>query len=71
MCSAGHDFSLIQHENLIRVHDAGNPLGNDHLGRIGKVRIDCLAQPGVGFIIQRRAGIVQQQNLRIVDKRSG
>lgn len=69
MCSAGHDFSLIQHENLIRVHNAGNPLGDDHLGRVGKVRIDRLAQPGVCFIIQRRAGIIQNQNLRVVGKR--
>ena len=71
MRTAGHDFSLIQYENLIRVHDAGNPLGDDHLGGVGKVRIDRLAQPGIRFIVQRRAGIVQNQNLRVVGKRPG
>ena len=45
--------SLIQDDDLIRVHDRAYPLSNDEHGSIKDFFFQCRAQSGVGFKIQR------------------
>ena len=68
MRTPGHNPAMIQQKNFIRMHDAGNPLRYDDFRRVSEMSADRLAQPGIRLVVQRAAGIVQQQDFRIVQK---
>ena len=65
------DFAAIQHEDGIRIHNGGEPVGNDQRGA-------ALHQLGEGFLhcplgggIQRAGGFIQQQDRRVFEYRPG
>ena len=63
--------SLLEHEDDIRAPYARNPLRDEDRRRIRIMRAQGLAQGRVRPIVQRAAGIVQNQDLGIARQRAG
>ena len=65
------DQSALDHENAIGVHDGGEPVGDDErrapLAQFG----DCLLDVALGFRIERRGRLVEQDDRRVLDQRAG
>ena len=63
--------AVIQHQDPVRVHNRGNPLGNNEgCGVIGKLP-DGMTQPGVGGEVQGGGRVIQNQNGGLTDQSPG
>ena len=63
-------YPVVEHQDPVGVFDGADPLGNEehrHPLRPG----DGTAESGVGRIVQRTGGIIQNQDLRAADKGPG
>ena len=58
------DLAAVEDEDLIRVADGADALGDDDLRRAGQLLCKPFAQGRVGLIVQRGERIVEDQNLR-------
>ena len=66
-----HDLTVLHHHNEVRIHNGGKSVGN-HKGCATLHHIDHrLLDQGLGQGIQRRRGLIQDQNGRIGQHRSG
>ena len=56
--------AVLQHQDLITVHDGADALGNDDGGGAREGLGQALAEGGIGLIIQGAGGVVQDQKFR-------
>ena len=63
--------SLIHDNNPICSLDTGNPLGNDQLGRTRDFLSKSFSDPGIRSRIHRAGRIIQDQDLRFLQKSTG
>lgn len=61
-------FSVLQHQNMIRVQNGADPLGNHNGGHIPIVFPQRLSERCIRPVIQRAGRIVQNQDFRIPGK---
>ena len=64
-------MAVIHDEDHVRVHDRGHALGDDDLGGFGDIGPEALADEGVGARIHRAGGIVEDQDLRLLQEGAG
>ena len=70
MGADGVDLSVIHDDDLIRIHDRSDALGDDQLGHVldgGQLPADL----GFRRRIDGAGGIIENQNLRFFQKRTG
>ena len=70
MVAAASQGTAVENENLIRLADAGDALGDDKDRCIVQL-VQGLAQSGVCCVVQRAGAVVQDQELRLPDKGPG
>ena len=63
----GDDLAAIHDDDLVRVHQRGDALGDDDLGDLGPLRGQRLTDHGVGLGIDGAGGIVEDQHLRLFE----
>ena len=63
--------ALVQHNDLVRVHQRSNTLGNDKLSGIGDFVPQCLPDTSVRVGVHGTGGVVQNQDLRLFQQCSG
>ena len=61
-----HDPSAVHDENAVRILHRGDTLGDDDLCGIRKLILKCLTDQGIGLCVDRRGGIVEDQDLRLL-----
>ena len=64
-------MAVIQHQNLVGVLQTGGTLADDEHGQCPGQRRQCLAQGGVGGVVQRAGAVIQNQNVRLAHQRTG
>ena len=65
------DLAAVEHNDLIRMADGADALGDDDFGRIMKLCCQTLAQLRVRAVVQRGEGVVEDQNFRLPRQRAG
>ena len=71
MLADSHDFTMVQHHNLVGAHDGGDALGNNqHRGMVG-LFAQSLSKRGVGRIIKGRETVVENKYFRLFCQRAG
>ena len=63
--------SVVQNDDLIRMHDGGDPLGDDDLRAAGQAPGKPLPDLRLCGRVHRAGGIVQDQHLRLLQNRPG
>ena len=66
-----HHPAVIHHHDQIRIHDGGDPLGNDQLGGVGQLRGESLPDLGVGGGVHGAGAVIQNQDLGLFQQRPG
>jgi hypothetical protein len=64
VCSTVHDPAVVQHQDLVRFGDGGNPLGHDDDGGIGGGALERRPEPGVRGDVQGGEGVVKEVDPR-------
>ena len=64
-------MAVVQHQNLIRVLQAGGALAHDEHGQAAGQSSQCLAQSSIGGVVQCAGAVVKDQNLRLAHKGAG
>ena len=67
----GDDLAAIHDDDLVRVHQRGDALGDDDLRHFRPLRGQRLTDHGVGLGIDGAGGIVEDQHLRLFEQRAG
>ena len=65
-----HDVAIIEHQDLIGVHDGRDALGDDHDGGVVQLMGQSRAQRGIGLVIERGETVIKDEDLRIDRKRT-
>ena len=65
------DPSMLQDYDLVGVHDGGYPLGNDDFRASFQITGQPFADAGLCGSVHRAGGIVQDQDLRMLQERPG
>ena len=63
--------ALVEDDDAVGIADRADALGNDELRRLAAGLAQALAQNAVGAEVQRREGIVKNQNFRLATDRAG
>ena len=71
MGAKAHQMAVVQHQNLIRVLQAGGALAHDEHGQVAGQSSQCLAQGGIGGVVQCAGAVVKDQNFRLAHKGAG
>ena len=64
MGALAHNAAFVQHKDLLGLHDGGYALRYDDDGGISSGLGQRLTECRIGFIIQRREGIVKEIDFR-------
>ena len=65
------NMAVVHHENEVGVLHGRDALGDDDLGRFGDIGAEALADERVGARVDRGGRVVEDQNLRLFEKRPG
>ena len=65
------DASVIHDDNTVSILNRRDTLCNNQLGRVWNLVDKCLLNHGIGFGIHSRSTVIQDQNSRFLQKRSG
>ena len=71
MVAHGGDHAVFQHDDHVGILDGGNTLGDDQLGGLGDEFPEGLADHGVGFGIHGGSGVVQNEDLGLLQQGTG
>ena len=71
MSALPHDAAIIEHQDLIGVHDGRDALGDDHDGGVVQLMGQPCAQGGIGLVIERGEAVIKDEDLRFDRKRTG
>ena len=66
VCAALHDFSFVQHAYLVGMLDGAQAVGNGDGGSRGHQSFQCVLHQSLALGVQRRGGLVENQNGRIL-----
>ena len=66
-----HEPAVVEHDDLVGVDDARDPLRDDDHGRLAGDRAQRCPQPRVGGEVERGERVVEQVDLRSADDRAG
>ena len=64
MGSVTDDLSVLQYQNLIRLLNGGDPLGDDDLCGILEIMVKTLPDFRLRCRVNSTGGVIQDQNLR-------
>ena len=64
------DAAILHDDDLIGIHDRGNPLRNNDLGHVGELS-QRSADFAFGSGIYRAGGIIEDKNFGMLEKGSG
>ena len=64
MGSVTDDLSVLQYQNLVRLLNGGDPLGDDDLCGILEIMIETLPDLRLRRRVNSAGGVVEDQNLR-------
>ena len=67
MGSLANNLSIIQHNDLICVHNGGHTLGDQQHGAIASFLLKLFAQCGISLEIERREGVIENEDRRLLD----
>ena len=62
-----HKAAPVEDENLLRIHDAGNPFGHEERGGLLQDRCQGVPDTGFGGVVQGGETVVQQEQLRLAE----
>lgn len=65
------NMAVVHHENEVGILHGRDALGNDDLRRLGDIGAEALADQRVGARVDRGGRVVEDQNLRLFEKRPG
>ena len=65
------DRAVVEHDDLIRVHDAADPLGHEDDRRVRRLPLERSAEHRVRLKIDGRETIVEHVDVCILDQGSG
>ena len=71
MQAALDDLAALDHQNGVGVHDGVQAVGDDDGGAVLAEMLDRLLHGFFGFRIQRRSGLVEQDDRRVLEQRPG
>ncbi|MPN34590.1 hypothetical protein SDC9_182084 [bioreactor metagenome] len=71
MRSAAEHAAFVQNQNMIGVPDRADTLRDYYLGCLPEIPVKGLSKERIGFIIERAAGVVENQNFRIRRQSTG
>ena len=69
MGSCPHDTALVQYDDLVSLHDAGNTLSHHHDDGVARVLLKHPAKLRIRLKIQGRKGIVKHIDIRPTNQR--
>ena len=69
MLSALDDLAALDHQDGVGVHDGVEAVGDDDGGAVLAEMLDRLLHGFFGFRIERRGGLVEQDDRRVADQR--
>ena len=66
MGSVTNDLSVLQYQNLIRLLNGGDSLGDDDLCGILEIMVETLPDLRFRCRVNSAGGVIQDQNLRVL-----
>ena len=71
MRTGAHHVAVVEHNDLVGVHDGCDALGHDHERGVGNVFGKLFAQASVGLVVEGAKRIIENHDLGLFGQRAG